>query len=46
MRPGRLLLLAFAAAVLAVPDVSARQALTADDLFDNSTLQRLDLYIN
>jgi len=42
----RLLMLVVLAAALAAPSLSARQKLTADDLFDNSQVQRLDLFIN
>ena len=43
---GRPLMLVVLAAALAAPSLSARQTLTADDLFDNSQVQRLDLFIN
>jgi len=46
MRRGRWSILVLAGAFAVAPDLGARQALTADDLFNNQVLQRLDLYIN
>lgn len=46
MRRGRWLVLAVAGALVAAPDVGARQGLTADDLFDNSVLHDVHLFVN
>ena len=45
-RRGRWLVLAVAGALVAAPDVGARQGLTADDLFDNSVLHDVHLFVN